>query len=284
MFLKDCHRFFLEEMKLVYEAAEAAAITTLVFEDLAGIPKKTIITHPNQTVDAASKLQLDTALQRLKKLEPVQYVIGYTLFCNLRFKVSGAVLIPRPETEKLVHEVIGYVNEHSSRTLLDVGTGSGCIPISIKTSCPDLKVTAVDVSYEAINIAKENNAAHATKVQLFKNNFLDETGWNTLPTFDVIVSNPPYIPASEIASMHKNVTDFEPHLALFVPDANRFIFYEKIAAFGLKHLSGDGCIFVETHEDYANEVADIFNSLGYKTKILKDFFEKDRMVIATRYQ
>ena len=284
MFLKEFHRFFLEELKLVYEPQEASAITYMVFEALAGISKQTIITQPNQEFESVMKEQLETALQRLKKLEPVQYVIGYAWFCDLRFKVSPAVLVPRPETEELVNEVLQYVEKHPSATLLDMGTGSGCIAISIKTKMPGLKVTAVDVSEEALDIAKENAASLSANIQFIQCDFLQEENWNELGTYDVIVSNPPYIPETEEQKMHKNVTAFEPHLALFVPDNKRFIFYEKIVAFSLQHLSAGGCIFMETHEDFAREVQAIFTALGYDASIKKDFFEKERMVIATRYR
>ncbi len=283
MFLKEFHRFFLEELKLVYEAQEASAITYLIFESLAGIEKQTIITQPNRPVAMGLQQQLETALQRLKQMEPVQYVIGYAWFCNLRFKVSPAVLVPRPETEELVTEILKYIEKHPSQTLLDVGTGSGCIPISIKNKLPALKVTAIDVSEEALVVAKENAATLRADIYFMKINFLEEASWNNLGTFDLIVSNPPYIPEIELESLHKNVTSFEPHLALFVPDNKRFIFYEKIAAFGLEHLSASGCIFMETHEDFAKEVQSIFSDSGYDAIIKKDFFEKERMVIATRY-
>lgn len=283
MFLKEFHRFFLEELKLVYEAQEASAITYLIFESLAGIEKQTIITQPNRPVAMGLQQQLETALQRLKQMEPVQYVIGYAWFCNLRFKVSPAVLVPRPETEELVTEILKYIEKHPSQTLLDVGTGSGCIPISIKNKLPALKVTAIDVSEEALVVAKENAATLRADIYFMMINFLEEASWNNLGTFDLIVSNPPYIPEIELESLHKNVTSFEPHLALFVPDNKRFIFYEKIAAFGLEHLSASGCIFMETHEDFAKEVQSIFSDSGYDAIIKKDFFEKERMVIATRY-
>jgi len=284
MFLKEFHRFFLEELKLVYEAPEASAITYMIFEQLAGIDRQAVITQPNHPIEMAMQQQLQNALQRLKQMEPVQYVIGYAWFCNLRFKVSPAVLVPRPETEELVNEVLQYLKMHPSQTLLDVGTGSGCIPISIKNKLPALKVTAIDVSEEALEVAIENAVSLGADIHFMKTNFLEEANWNNLGTFDLIVSNPPYIPEIELESLHKNVTSFEPHLALFVPDNKRFIFYEKIAAFGLEHLSASGCIFMETHEDFAKEVQSLFSDSGYDAIIKKDFFEKQRMVIATLYR
>ncbi len=283
MLLKEFHRFFLEELKMVYEPQEASAITSMVFESLAGISKQEIITKPERSLESDLEEQLNTGLKRLKQLEPVQYVIGHAWFCDLSFKVSPAVLVPRPETEELVQEVLSFLKKHPSQNLLDIGTGSGCIPISIKNKLPVIKVTAIDVSEEALIIAKANALNLGTEIHFIKTDFLEETGWNELGKFDLIVSNPPYIPANEQETLHQNVTAFEPHLALFVPANQRFIFYEKIAAFGLEHLNAGGCVFLETHEDFAKEVQSIFNNMGYSARIKKDFFEKERMVIATRF-
>ena len=283
MFLKEFHRFFLNELKLVYEAQEASAITNMIFESLADINRQTIVTQPDYPITLPLQQKLETALKRLKQMEPVQYVIGYAWFGNLRFKVSPAVLIPRPETEELVNEVLAYLKTKPSPKLLDIGTGSGCIPISIKNKLPDAVITAIDVSEEALNVARENAAALSADIHFMQLNFLDEGSWENLDLFDAIVSNPPYIPAIETDSLDNNVTAFEPHLALFVPDDKRFIFYESIATFGLKHLNAGGYIFMETHADFAKEVQDIFIALGYDASIKKDFYENERMVIATRY-
>ena len=284
MFLKEFHRFFLEELKLVYEAPEASAITYMIFEFMAGIDKQAIITQPQRAVTVALQQQIETALKRLKQMEPVQYVIGYAWFCNLRFKVSPAVLVPRPETEELVKSVLDFIKKHPVQTLLDIGTGSGCIPISIKNKVPALNVTAIDVSEAALQVAKENGVNLGADIHFLNSNFLLEESWKSLGTFDVIVSNPPYIPETELVTMPENVTAFEPHLALFVPNNERFIFYEKIAAFGLGHLTASGCIFMETHEDFAKEVQAIFINLGYEASIKKDLYEKERMIMATRYR
>ncbi len=284
MILKEFHRYFLEELKLVYEAPEASAISFMVFESLAGIDNKTIITQPQLPIETALEKQLKSALERLKQMEPVQYVIGYAWFCNLRFKVSPAVLVPRPETEELVKAVLDFTEKHPVQTLLDIGTGSGCIPISIKNKVPALNVTAIDVSERALEVARENGVNLGGDIHFLNNNFLLEESWKSLGTFDVIASNPPYIPETELVTMPENVTSFEPHLALFVPNNQRFIFYEKIAAFGLGHLAAGGCIFMETHEDFAKQVQAIFKDLGYEASIKKDLYEKERMVMATRYR
>lgn len=282
MQLKELHTHFLNELKLLYEPHEASVITAMIFESLVGAGKSDIITHPHRIVEKEIQLNIKQALTQLKQHEPVQYVIGQAWFYNLSFKVSPAVLVPRPETEELVSAVIDFIKSGHSKTLLDIGTGSGCIPIIIKKNLPHILVSALDISEDALKIAKENAATHSTEITFIQKDFLDENSWKELPEYDVIVSNPPYIPENEKEKLDKNVTAHEPHLALFVPDNQRLIFYEKIAAFGKKHLSPDGCIFLETHESYAKQVADHFLEQGYEAVIKKDFYEKDRMVMATR--
>lgn len=282
MQLKELHTHFLNELKLLYEPHEASIITAMVLESLAGAGKSDIIIHPHRIVEKEIQLKIEQALTLLKQHQPVQYVIGQAWFYNLLFKVSPAVLVPRPETEELVAAVIDFIKPGHSKTLLDIGTGTGCIPISIKKNLPQILVSALDISEGALAIAKENAATHLTEISFIQMNFLDENSWKRMPVFDVIVSNPPYIPENEKEKLDKNVTAHEPHLALFVPDNQRLIFYEKIAAFGKDNLSPNGCIFLETHESYAKEVAAHFLEQGYEAIIKKDFYEKERMVIANR--
>lgn len=282
MQLREFHSFFLNELKALYDHQEAIIITSMIFESVAGTSKSVIITHPNREVNKEILAQLEKALLQLKAFTPVQYIIGEAWFYNLPFTVSSAVLVPRPETEELVSLALNHIKNGEKNTILDIGTGSGCIPISIKKSFPNLLVSAIDYSEEALEVAKENGIRHSTSIEWIYMNFLEENNWSSLPVYDVIISNPPYIPENEKQLLDKNVTAFEPHMALFVPDNQRLIFYEKIAAFGKEHLSPDGWIFLETHELYAKEVADHFITQGYHTEIKKDFYEKERMVLATR--
>jgi release factor glutamine methyltransferase len=278
---KEIHSFFLNELKGLYNHQEAAAITSMVFESMAGVSKSTIITHPHQIVETGILQKLEEALIQLKEYKPVQYIIGHAWFLNLAFKVTPAVLVPRPETEELATTLIDFIRKNKKKNLLDIGTGSGCIAISIKKNIPEILVNALDISEEALLIAKENAATHLTDINWHQMNFLDTKNWKQLPVFDVIVSNPPYIPENEKELLDKNVTAHEPHLALFVPNNEPLIFYKKMAHFGKEHLSRDGSIFMETHELYAKEVSDYFSNQGYEVILKNDFFGKERMVIAT---
>lgn len=284
MQLKEYYIHFVNELKQFYDAHEASVISSMIFESIAQINKSTLITHPHQIVEKGTLHKLNEALTQLKLQVPVQYITGHAWFYNLSFKVSPAVLVPRPETEELVKMGIDFIKTHNKKTVLDIGTGSGCIAVSIKKNLPGISVCAIDISEDALCIAKENGLTHLTEITWQQMNFLEEDQWQLLPMFDVIVSNPPYIPLKEKDKLDKNVTAHEPHLALFVPDKRPLIFYEKIAAFGKEHLAIGGSIFMETHESYANEVAAHFNENGYEAFIQKDFYEKERMVTATRFR
>lgn len=282
MHLKALHTYFLNELSSFYEAHEAAVITGMVFEHILQADKARIITRPEQEVDNASAEKLQQALEQLMLYKPVQYVLGMAWFYKLDFKVTPDVLIPRPETEELVLEAISFIQPGKTAQVLDIGTGSGCIPVSIKKNLPQTIVTAIDISSPALAVAKENALRHNVDISWRQVDFLDESYWKTLTEYDVIISNPPYIPENEKEKLDKNVTAFEPGQALFVPDNEPLVFYKKIAAFGKLHLAGAGKIFMETHEDYAGAVAAYFTSEGYNAIVKKDFYEKERMVIATR--
>ena len=283
MQLKEYYIHFVNELKEFYDSHEASVISSMIFESIAQINKSALITHPHQIVEKEMLNKLNEALAQLKLQVPVQYITGQAWFYNLQFKVSPAVLVPRPETEELVKMGIEFIKTHHKKTVLDIGTGSGCIAVSIKKNLPEISMYAIELSEDALTIAKENGVAHLTEINWQQMNFLDEEQWKLLPMFDVIVSNPPYIPLKEKDTLDKNVTAHEPYLALFVPDIQPLIFYEKIAAFGKEHLAIGGSIFMETHESYANEVAALFNENGYEAIIQKDFYEKERMVTATRF-
>lgn len=282
MQLRDLYNIFLKELKPLFGYGESSAISTMIFEHFAKKSKADIITDPNYTISPDQMTELENALLQLKRQVPVQYIIGHAWFAGLQFKVSPAVLIPRPETEELVKEAIHFITTNHKHSLLDIGTGSGCIPIVIKKHLPALEVTALDVSQDALGIAAENAAIHHVSIDWIQTDFLQDEKWQNFPVYDVIISNPPYIPQREKELLDANVLAHEPHLALFVPDNDAIIFYEKIASFGMKHLSAGGSIFMETHESFAQKVADHFLANGYNALIRKDFFDKERMVIASR--
>ena len=280
MILTELYRDFMQQLKAVYSTHEAANITSMCFEKVAGITKSDVIKNPESILSDQQLQRLQTCLAELLKHKPIQYVLGEAWFYHLKFKVDENVLIPRPETEELVNEVIEFINQSKVKNIIDIGTGSGCIPISIKNKIQEAMVTAIDISKNAIQIATENALHHQTKIEFIKTDFLDTNNWNNFEKFDVIISNPPYIPLIEKETMDKTVTSYEPHLALFVPNDSPLLFYEAIANFSKTHLSENGKIFMEVHENYANEVAAIFRQQGFFSTIKKDIFGKERMVTA----
>ncbi len=280
MQLRHFYNSFLKELQLIYDKNEATAITNLIFEEMAGFTRSSVITKPHTELVSEKVRILENALIELKKNKPVQYVIGHAWFQKLKIKVTEAVLIPRPETEELVNEVATFIKTQYKKNGIDIGTGSGCIPIAIKKNIPDFNISAIDISMDALKIAKENAAFHQTDINFIQLDFLDESKWVALENYDVIVSNPPYIPINEKTLLALNVADNEPALALFVPTDDPLLFYRKIAAFAKTNLNNGGAIFMETHVDYAQDVAQLFTENGFKATVKKDFFENDRIVIA----
>ena len=279
------YRCFLGQLQAIYNMAEAGVITSWVFEKIAGIKKMDFIKHQamEPELDVADKL--NDALQQLLQHTPVQYVLGEAWFYKMVFKVNHDVLIPRPETAELVNWLLADYKDKelfsSSVSILDIGTGSGCIAVALKKNLPAATVTAIDFSAGALAIAKENALNNKVEINFFQLDFLNEQLWGTLPCFDLIVSNPPYIPISEKEQLDKNVTAYEPHSALFVPDSTPLLFYEKIALFGKSNLKKGGSIYVEVHENYAPQTAELFAKHRYDVEAKKDIFEKDRMLKLT---
>ena len=282
MNLSNFYRYFIEQLQQIYSAHESANITDLCFEKTAGITKSDVIKNPDYNLSAIHFKNLEASLAELLLHKPVQYVLGEAWFYKLKFKVDKNVLIPRPETQELVNEVFYFIKYNSPKKIIDIGTGCGCIPITIKKEFPESIITAVDVDEKAIAIAKQNALTHQVEINFVQINFLDKDNWNVFEKFDVIISNPPYIPIAEKVLMDKNVTSYEPHMALFVPDELPLLFYEAIALFSKTHLTKNGKVFMEVHENLAKEVSELFSQHQFQTEIKKDIFEKDRMVMATR--
>jgi release factor glutamine methyltransferase len=281
MTIKEYYTQFLSSLKKIYSDNEAVSIIEMVFESTLQLDRTALRAFTDKAISKVDSAKLNSILDQLVIHTPVQYVLGEAWFYKMKLKVSPAVLIPRPETEELVLEVIQYAKENTAKNILDIGTGSGCIAIAIKKHVPNLVSTAIDISREALFIAMQNAATQNTHIEFLQINFLEETTHKNLSLFDIIISNPPYIPANEKELMDKNVTAYEPHTALFVADATPLIFYEKIALFGKTHLSKTGKIFLETHENFAKAVATLFEANGYKATIKQDLSGKERMVMAT---
>lgn len=289
MTIAQQYTLFCEALTKIYPNSEAENITDWVFEKVTGknklerrIGKSGKETAEQENLSTDQLLLLKTYLDQLENHTPVQYVLREAWFYKRKFFVNKNVLIPRPETEELVEWIMEEIKQRpGSCSLLDIGTGSGCIPISLKKEMPHCTVSAIDVSKEALHVAQQNATNHKVDIQFLKVDFLDEKQWNELPLFDIIISNPPYIPIMESSKLDKNVTDFEPSIALFVEDGDPFIFYTKIARFSKHHLLPKGKIFVEVHEDFADAVKAIFEKSGYTASVKKDIYGKERMIRAT---
>ena len=280
MTLKELYRYYLLQLQGIYPLSEATVITDRAFETIAAIKRADLVKDPARRLNNKTAQQLNNAFTQLLQHKPIQYVLGETWFYNLKLKVNENVLIPRPETEELVEMLIaGRKSQITDPAILDIGTGSGCIAIAIKKNIPAAKVSAIDISKAALKIAEENAAQHNAHINFLQMDLLDESKWDQLPQYHIIISNPPYIPQKEKRKLAKNVAGYEPGLALFVPDKNPLLFYEKIAAFGRSHLNSNGKIYLETHEGLAKEVKALFNDYYSYAEIKKDMFGKERMII-----
>lgn len=269
-------------LSAMYGEREARAISSLVFEKVLVLQAHQLAFENFRILTAHQQSELENILQRLLSHEPVQYILGEAHFYGLHLKVNHAVLIPRPETEELVAwmcEEIPLVPPPVR--LLDIGTGSGCIPISLSKKFPNAKIDATDVSAAALAIAKENNDMHKTSVAFTLHNIL--TQQLTSNTYHLIVSNPPYIPTSEKTDMAANVLQFEPHLALFTPDDDPLIFYRAIAQQAVHALLPGGKLFFEINASKAKAVTQLLLQLNYRNiEVRKDLSGKDRMVKAEK--
>ena len=281
MTIREEYNEFVKKLQPIYEEREAQTIADWIFEDLAHIPRLQRATNGGKVLTTSTLLQLNKALDELLTHKPVQYVLGEAWFYKMRLKVNEHVLIPRPETEEIVQWIVAdeVATESRSKQILDIGTGSGCISIALKKELPASKIMAIDVSQEALALAHENATQHHVEIDTREINFLESANWNDLPGFDIIVSNPPYIPASDKKLLATNVVDFEPSLALFVDD-DALIFYKSIATFAQTHLNANGKVYVEIHEDYAKAVESVFKKHNFKCEIRKYIYGRDRMLSA----
>lgn len=264
-----------------YGEGEARSISRIVFEDYFNIKSQN--ENDENVFQSFLKSEYEAMRTRLLRGEPVQYVVGFAWFYGFKFKVNNSVLIPRPETEELVEWVLETAKQRQKAykkvSVLDIGTGSACIPVTLKVKNPQLEVSAIDVSESALITGSRNAYRHGAEVDFKKMDILETDLWSELSNFDMIVSNPPYIPYAEKDLMETNVLDYEPHLALFVDDDNALIFYEKIADFALTHLNTEGVLFFETNAFNAAQVVETLKSKGFKNvELRKDMSGKDRMV------
>ena len=269
----------------IYEPREAANIADMIIEHVTGQRKIDRITNKYLPVNAGQQEMLEKYTNELLAHKPIQYVIGEAWFMEMKLRVNENVLIPRPETEELVDWIIKDIQlgETKNLSLLDIGTGSGCIPIAAKKLVPDISVFAVDISEEALQLASINAIEQHVLVDFIHLDFLNEKEWVQMSKYDIIVSNPPYIKKSESIWMNKNVLGYEPHIALFVPNEDALLFYKSIAKFGLHHLKEKGALYVEINEALGDLVVQNFEENGYsEIQLKKDMQGKDRMVKAKK--
>src|SRR6187431_2974894 len=281
MTLNEARTVLTKELKNVYESDELRNIIEMVIGHITNLSRAEQVKNKVPYLTCTQLEDLDAITERLKKNEPVQYVLGEAWFAGMKFKINQNVLIPRPETEELVDWIIRDAMSYEPRamSILDIGTGSGCIPITLKKKLPQARVSAIDVCSEALFTATENAIELNAEVDFILLDFLDEEKWKELGQYDIIVSNPPYVKQSELNAMHERVKEFEPHLALFVPDNDALLFYKKLAGFAAKHLKAGGSLFVEINESLGEQVVNLFRGFT-KIELRKDMQGKDRMIKA----
>jgi release factor glutamine methyltransferase len=288
MTIQQTYIDFKIRLESIYEDREADNIADWVFEKITGL-KKWERRNNSLQLSEIHQHQLDQSLAELLQHKPVQYVLKEAWFYKRNFYVDENVLIPRPETEELVEWIVADARSamfdlpfKNKFRIIDIGTGSGCIPVSLKKEIPNAHVTAIDISQKVVFVASKNAKDLSADIDFLQIDFLNAQEWNSFEQFDIIVSNPPYIPIKEKEILAKNVTEFEPGIALFVADDDPFIFYKKIGTFSQLHLSANGKIYVEVHEEYANQIKSIFENEGLITTIKKDIYGKERMVRAMK--
>jgi release factor glutamine methyltransferase len=275
-------RFHLHrELRKSYPEEETASLARLILEHT-GFPSTRLLMEPQLVPSPATIVQINEIVAEIHTGKPLQYILGYTHFCDLKICVNQNVLIPRPETEEMVFRIIEQISK-LPRRILDVGTGSGCIALAMKHRFPEAEVCGIDESRAALELAAANGKMNGLEVTWNEENILDRTSWRNPEGFDLIISNPPYVLKSEQSGMHSNVLNFEPGSALFVEDHDPLIFYRAIAEYGRNYLNKHGTLVVEINERFGPGTARIFEVSGFQNvTILKDLHEKERYIEVTR--
>lgn len=304
MLLKEFRNHFNNQLSTVFPQTEIDSFFFLLIEKELDLKRIDVALNNQLPIPEEKFKHLYNSLSRLKSQEPIQYILGETEFFGLPFRVNKQTLIPRPETEELVEWIISEVKKSQSYkvetfSILDIGTGTGCIPISLAKNLPNTTTTAIDISSEALKIATQNAEINDVEIDFIEQDILNIESLNiiankmkqsqnnnevTLPKtpgndikFDVLISNPPYVRELEKAEIQPNVLENEPHLALFVEDKNPLIFYKKIAELAKNHLKKDGVLFFEINQYLAKETIEMLTGKGFKTELKKDIFGNDRM-------
>ncbi|HVI45905.1 MAG TPA: peptide chain release factor N(5)-glutamine methyltransferase [Chitinophaga sp.] len=279
MTIQSAFTYITATISELYDPRESANIAHIVLEHITGMNKLDRLVHKTKILTPDQNTRLKSAVEALQRLEPVQYVTGTEWFYGMELLVNKHVLIPRPETEELVEWIVQDIAARQQPHILDIGTGSGCIPLALKKTIPHAQVSAIDVSGEALEVARSNASRLHLDVHFSQVNVLNSQETAFLPVFDIIVSNPPYITQSEQANMQEQVWGFEPSIALFVPDNDALLFYRHIALLAKDRLSSRGILYFEINEALGQDVVMLLEESGFKEVVLKqDMFGKDRMV------
>ncbi len=290
MLIKELKALFHKELDVIYGKDEVFTFFFMLTENYCNISRLDVALDTGISVTTEEQVPLFEALEALKQHQPIQYILGQTEFYGLPFKVDKNTLIPRPETEELVSLVIknskNQLQNPKSHSILDIGTGSGCIAISLAKNLLESTVYALDVSAKALKKAKENALLNNVDITFKEGSILDSAQYDLLfkgLTFDTIVSNPPYVRNLEKQEINANVLENEPHLALFVEDDNPLVFYDAIADFALKYLKEKGVLYFEINEYLGKETVNLLKNKRYKeVELIQDIFGKDRMIKAIK--
>ena len=280
MNLKEYKTYFTEALSELYPQTEIDTFFFYLMEAYLDFQRTDLIIKTNFEVSTETGVLFKKALEALKKEIPIQYILGETEFYGLPFIVNRHTLIPRPETEELVEWILETADTTAPLQIIDIGTGTGCIPITLAKHLPNASLFAIDISKEALRIAKQNAILNKVKLHFTEKNILKTT--MLTQNFDIIVSNPPYVRELEKVDIKKNVLDNEPHIALFVEDDNPLLFYDKIADLAIEHLTKNGLLYFEINQYLGTETVEILHKKGFKNiELKKDVFGKDRMIQCT---
>ena len=278
MYLKEIKNIFHLELDAIYSPEEVNSFFYMLIEHFLGLERFILALEPNLIITKDEETPLFEALSRLKLEIPIQHIIGKTHFMDLEFLVDKNVLIPRPETEDLVRWILDDIKNHQEAiTILDIGTGSGCIPIALKKQLPNAEVATLDISDKALKIATQNAKNNSVQIEFIHANILEIDKLHQ--KFDIIVSNPPYVRELEKKEMHKNVLQHEPELALFVSDEDPLLFYRKIASFAVNNLNDGGALYFEINQYLGKETKQLLDSTNFSDiELRQDLFGNDRML------
>ncbi len=277
MNLKNLQIKYHKDLSELYTPAEITELFAIFTEEILNWNKITLHLNQEKTISENQEKEFLSALLLLKTGKPYQYILGKSIFFGHTFFVNENVLIPRPETEELIEFIISHLSQkkHLPLKILDIGTGSGCIPILLSKYLPNTHITSIDISEKALKIAKKNAEFHQVNIQFILKDYLHE---NLDNIYDVIVSNPPYIDPLEESNIHSSVKNFEPQIALFTPENRALAFYEKIAKDSQKYLSENGQLFLEINQKLGIETLTLFNKFS-KSQLIKDLSGNDRFII-----